>query len=848
MNTMAPDSMRLKACVRGAVQGVGFRPFVFRLASELALAGWVNNSAQGVFLEAEGPRSELEEFLLRLEAEKPPRSFIQSLEATWLDPVGYDGFEIRESEAGGGKTALVLPDIATCPDCLAEILDPKNRRYRYPFTNCTNCGPRFSIIESLPYDRANTSMKQFRMCARCQAEYDDPRDRRFHAQPNACPDCGPQLELWPGSRVRENAENPRFDQRGCEVLLAAAEALRAGRIVAVKGLGGFHLMVDARSEGAVQRLRERKHREEKPFALMFPSLAAVKAVCEVSPLEERLLRSPETPIVLLRRLPASRIPHPASSIPHPVSSISHPASAIADAVAPCNPNLGILLPYTPLHHLLMAELGFPVVATSGNLSDEPICIDEREAVERLGGIADLFLVHNRPIVRQVDDSIVRVMLDRELVLRRARGYAPLPITLDPRLPAAAKPSEDGSTFDPRPVLAVGAHLKNTIALAVGPQVFLSQHIGDLETDQAFEAFRRVIADFQQLYEVQPTVVAADLHPDYLSTKYAEELTGRAGSPRPAADGAQRSALPTKFSVQHHIAHVLSCMAENGLEPPALGVSWDGTGYGLDGTVWGGEFFLVTKTACDRVAHLRPFRLPGGDKAVKEPRRSALGVLYELFGAGAFDRRDLAPLDGIAAHDLATIKSMLERRLNSPLTSSAGRLFDAVAALIGLRQQTRFEGQAAMELEFSLEGVATEDAYPFLISDCRLPIEMTADGPVRSSSIKHQASSIKHPASLILDWSPMIEAILADLSNSVPVGEMSAKFHHALEESIVTVAQRVGEERVALTGGCFQNRYLTERTVRRLRAEGFRPYWHQRVPPNDGGIALGQIIAALSEVK
>jgi len=795
---------RLKLTVRGAVQGVGFRPFVFRLATELGLAGWVNNSPQGVFIEAEGPRAKLEKFLLQLETEKPPRSFIQSLEASWLDPVGYTAFEIRPSETGGNKTALVLPDIATCPDCLREIFDPKNRRHRYPFTNCTNCGPRFSIIESLPYDRANTSMKAFTMCPQCQAEYDNPRDRRFHAQPNACPVCGPRLEFWqrrtgfqPVSNSNKDGDRRDACPTNNDALLAAVKAIREGKIVAVKGLGGFHLMADARNEKAVQLLRERKQREEKPFALMFPSLESIKAECEASPLEERLLRSPEAPIVLLRRLRQSQI--------------SNLKSQIAAGAAPGNPCLGAMLPYTPLHHLLLAELNFPVIATSGNLSDEPICTDEHDALERLRGIADVFLVHNRPIVRHVDDSIVRVMLDRELVLRRARGYAPLPITLNPRL----------STLDSRPILAVGAHLKNAVALSVGNLVFISQHIGDLETEQAHTAFRRVIADFEKLYEAKPQIIVADLHPDYLSTRFAKE-TGRAELPL-GQDARQR--IPTVIGVQHHIAHVLSCMAENEITPPALGVSWDGTGYGLDGTIWGGEFFLVTDENVERVAHLRPFRLPGGDKAVKEPRRTALGLLHEISGEKVFAQKQLATIAAFSAPELATLKTMLAKKLNSPVTTSMGRLFDAVASLINLRQQIRFEGQAAMELEFALEGVETEEAYP-------LPIE-NAEG--RSKN-----------ASRILDWSPMIEAILADVKSGIPVGIISAKFHNALAEGVVAVANHAGQNRVVLSGGCFQNRYLTERAVRRLQAEGFRPYWHQRVPPNDGGIALGQVIAALRQ--
>ena len=801
MNQAGPASqcVRLKLAVRGAVQGVGFRPFVFRLATGLGLAGWVNNSPQGVFIEVEGSRADLEKFLLRLEAEKPPRSFIQSLEASWLDAAGFKKFEIRPSETGGDKTALVLPDIATCPDCLREIFAPQNRRFHYPFTNCTHCGPRFSIIESLPYDRANTSMKAFTMCPQCQAEYDNPSDHRFHAQPNACPVCGPRLEFRHGAG-RDACST------GDDALRAAAQAIRAGKIAAVKGIGGFHLMADARNDQAVRRLRERKHREEKPFALLFPSFKSLRDECRVSPLEERLLRSPEAPIVLLEK-------------------IVNRQSSIVNAADPHNPNLGAMLPSNPLHHLLMAELDFPVVATSGNLSDEPICTDEREAFERLGGIADAFLVHNRPIVRHVDDSIVRVMLDRELVLRRARGYAPLPITLNPQ----------PSTFNSQPILAVGAHLKNAVALSVGNLVFISQHIGDLETEQAHSAFRRVIADFEKLYGAAPQIIAADLHPDYLSTKFALEV-GRAGLPL-GQDAQQR--VPTLIQVQHHIAHVLSCMAENEIAPPVLGVSWDGTGCGLDGTVWGGEFFLVTEDKIERFAHLRPFRLPGGDKAVKEPRRSALGLLHEMSGgtvcrggAANSSRGGCAPLAAFSSAELAALETMLAKKLNAPVTTSMGRLFDAVASLINLRQQIRFEGQAAMELEFALEGVETDEAYP-------LPIETPAVIADKS------AIGNRQPA-MILDWLPMVEAILADVKDGIPTGIISARFHNALVEAIVAVAKRAGQDRVARSGGCFQNRHLTERTVRRLQAEGFRPYWHQRVPPNDGGIALGQVVAALRQ--
>lgn len=807
---MSPDSCqpspapmtRLRITIRGAVQGVGFRPFVFRMAEELGLKGWVNNSAQGVVIELEGPPSLLVRFLLRLETEKPPRSFIQSLESSWLDPVGYDTFEIRKSEAGGVKTTLVLPDIATCPDCLREIYDASNRRYQYPFTNCTNCGPRFSIIEGLPYDRANTSMKKFPMCPECQAEYEDPRDRRFHAQPNACPVCGPHLELWDA-----NGRNVSGDP-----LRRAAEAIRAGQILAIKGLGGFHLMVAASDEAAVRRLRERKHREEKPLALMFPSLAAARAACELSPLEERLLRSPEAPIVLLRRA-VTRTPE---------------APAIAPSIAPGNPNLGVMLPYTPLHHLLLSFLDFPMVATSGNLSDEPICIDEHDALARLRGIADLFLVHNRPIVRHVDDSIARVMAGRELVVRRARGFAPLPVQV--RFGATRQLS----------VLGVGAHLKNTVALSVGPQVFVSQHIGDLETEPAYAAFRHVIKDFENLYESEPVAVAADAHPDYLSTTYARELcnsTGVTTKDKPAR----------LIQVQHHLAHVLSCMAENELAPPVLGVSWDGTGYGLDGTIWGGEFFLVSGAGAERVGHLRPFRLPGGDKAVKEPRRTALGLLFELFGNEAFAMTHLPPLAAFSTTELASLRTMLQRQVNAPLTSSVGRLFDAVASLAGLRQQVRFEGQAAMELEFALDEPGPEKLPES--SQEQYPIEVVHS----PESTVHVPESTVHnqqglESGLVIDWAPLVRAVITDVQEGITRRDISARFHNALVKAIVEVARHVGENRVVLTGGCFQNRYLTETAVSRLTDAGFRPYWHQRVPPNDGGIALGQVMAALCQTS
>jgi hydrogenase maturation protein HypF len=746
---------RLRLAIRGAVQGVGFRPFVYRLATELGLVGWVNNSPQGVFIEVEGESNLYEILISRLQNEKPPRSFIQSLEQTYLDPVGFNGFEVRASEQGGEKNALVMPDIATCPDCLAEIFDKDNRRFGYPFTNCTNCGPRYTIIEKLPYDRANTTMSNFPMCHRCREEYENPLNRRFHAQPNACPDCGPQIELWDTKgKVLNTKDN---------ALNTACAAITDGKIVAVKGIGGFHIMVDSRNEAAVNRLRKLKGREEKPLALMFPSLDDIKNICAVSQIEERLLLSPEAPIVLLER---------------------KSDGDIANSVAPDNPYLGVMLPYSPLHHLLMTKLGFAVVATSGNLSDEPICIDETEAVNRLSGIVDLLLVHNRPIRRHVDDSIVRVVAGRELVLRRARGFAPLPIELSGDMPR---------------VLAVGAHLKNTVAISFGKQAVISQHIGDLETTQAYDAFLNVRDSLSNLYDFTPELAACDLHPDYLSTKYADSL-----------------GLPI-IAVQHHYAHILSCMAENQLTGDILGISWDGTGYGFDKTIWGGEFLKVTDNGYSRIGHLRTFRLPGGEKAVAEPRRVAIGLLYEIYGDNLFSMLSLAPLKSLIGDEKAVLADMLHRKLNSPVTSSAGRLFDAVSSLIGIRQFTRYEGQAAMELEFAIDKNRCDDSYPF---------EIKQNGDIN-----------------IIDWEQTIRYIIDDVESQVSTGLISAKFHNTMAEIMVEMARKAGIERVALSGGCFQNKYLTERAIKRLNDAGFRPYTHQRIPPNDGGIALGQIMAA-----
>ncbi len=577
---------RLRLEIHGAVQGVGFRPFVYRLATGLGLAGWVINDSRGVFIEVEGGEADVQAFLDRLPAERPPLSLIQSLDAAWLPPAGYDIFEIRHSDDRGSKTVIMLPDIATCPECLGEVRAAGDRRFGYPFTNCTNCGPRFSIIAALPYDRPHTTMRRFVMCPACQREYDDPGDRRFHAQPNACPVCGPDLAFFDsGFWTADFGANPQSPISNNqlpvttkdEALRSAARAIRQGKIVAVKGIGGFHLMVDAGNEAAVARLRTLKPRLHKPFALMVRDIARARAVVETSPQAEALLASPEAPIVLLPK--RARQPSP-----------------VAPAVAPANPNLGVMLPAMPLHHLLLAELGFPVVATSGNLSDEPICTDEQEAVHRLGHIADAFLVHNRPIARHVDDSIAWLLDGEPRLLRRARGYAPLPVLMPAPVPT---------------ILAVGAHLKNTVALSVGQQVFISQHIGDLETSEALAAFERVIADFLRLYEAAPVAIAHDLHPEYLSTQWAR---GHLGTSSPSSISNLQSAISNLIPIQHHHAHLAAVLAENHVAGPALGLIWDGVGYGPDGVIWGGECLLGDATGFRRVAHLRPFRLLGGDAA------------------------------------------------------------------------------------------------------------------------------------------------------------------------------------------------------------------------------------------
>ncbi len=755
---------RYRLKVTGAVQGVGFRPFVYRLATAHHLTGWVNNTSEGLLIEIEGSPTQLERFMERLQADKPVVSHIDKMERYQIDPLLDDSFEIVFSENGTRKSAVILPDLAVCSDCLREMLDPNDRRYLYPFINCTNCGPRFSIINALPYDRANTTMNTFIMCEKCAAEYHNPADRRFHAQPNACPDCGPHLELWDNrGRVREKYN---------AALLMAAEALHRGQVLAVKGLGGFHLMVDATDDDAVRTLRQRKHREEKPLAVMFPDLNSIKSGCRVTDEDARLLCSTASPIVLLEK------------------HQNRAEYVIAEAVAPGNPYLGAMLPYTPLHHLLTRLVQRPIVATSGNLSDEPICIDEQDALVRLGQIADMFLVHDRPIARHVDDSVVRLMSGREMIIRRARGYAPAPVKLK---------SACGN------ILAVGAHMKNAIAVTIEDNIFVSQHIGDLDTEGAVGAFNEVVGQLTGLYEQKPEIIACDLHPDYYSTTYAQNEKARV------------------VPVQHHYAHVLSCMAENHLDAPVLGVAWDGTGYGLDGTIWGGEFLTVDDKSFQRMASIRPFPLVGGDSAAREPRRSALGLLYELFSGKIDDFADCAVYKAFDRDELDILGRALAGKVNTVMTSSAGRLFDAVASLINSRQIMSFEGQAAMELEFLAYRGKTSDIYTI--------------------NFDHKRHDL-----ILLDWAPMIRAMLEEVKGGVSKEIIAAKFHNTLAEVIVGTAALIGIKNVVLSGGCFQNKHLIEMAIDKLRQKGFDVFWHRYIPPNDGGICLGQAVAAAMKGK
>ncbi|MCJ2186262.1 carbamoyltransferase HypF [Novosphingobium beihaiensis] len=745
---------RIRLDVSGAVQGVGFRPFVYRLAVEEGLGGFVRNAGGGVALEVEGPAGAVERFQIRLRRETPGPANIQGIVRQRLEPDGQQGFTIGYSDIGGAPSASILPDLAMCAACRAELFDPVNRRYRYPFITCTHCGPRYSIIEAIPYDRARTAMRHFAMCPACQAEYGDPASRRFHAETNACPDCGPQLAL----QGRDGEVLARRD----EALARAVQALREGAIVALKGLGGFQLLTDARNETAVALLRQRKGRPAKPFAVMVGSLGDALGLVHVSDAEREALMSPAAPIVLLR-------------------SRDDCATPLAPSVAPGNPDIGLMLPATPLHGLLMEALGFPVVATSGNRSGEPMAVDGDEALARLPGIADLFLTHNRPIVNPVDDTVTRMIAGRVTALRCARGMAPLVL---------ANPKQT------RPVLALGGHMKNALALGWDGQIVLGPHIGDMAHTETRAAFTRSVEIMRSLYGVRSGAAACDAHPGYHTTRAASAISDRV------------------CPVPHHLAHVLSVMAENGLEGPVLGAVWDGTGFGEDGTVWGGEFLAVEGAACRRVAHLLPFRLPGGEAAVREPRRTAIGVLHTLYGDALWDREDVALLAAFAPGEQSMLRNMLARGINAPLTSSAGRLFDAVAAVLGLCQRTTFDGEAAMAVEFAARAASAVHALPSPV--------MMPEGDT-----------------LQLDWRPMLAAIAEAAARGVSVASLAAGFHHWLADSILEMARHAGIAQVALGGGCFQNALLTERAMARLQEGGFRVYRNIRVPPNDGGLAVGQ---------
>ncbi|MEQ9518009.1 MAG: carbamoyltransferase HypF [Parvibaculum sp.] len=776
MIAQAGRSARLRIEIGGAVQGVGFRPFVYRVAYKLGVSGWVRNGAAGIVCEAEADGDVLEDFLDVIRANAPPLAEIHNIAYKPIEPTGAVSFDIRTSRVDGPVQVLALPDIATCADCCDDIFDPVGRRYLYPFANCTNCGPRYSIIARLPYDRANTSMDGFSMCTACRAEYANPLDRRFHAQPNCCPECGPQLALW--------------DRKGrtlaiCrEALKEAATAISDGKIVAVKGLGGFHLFADARNSDAVRRLRQRKCRPHKPFAIMCPDIAAAGAHIRLSAHEADLLKSPQSPIVLLSRCQSLR-------------SLAQDAS-VCEEVAPGSLDLGVLLPNTPLHHILMRELGFPVVATSGNLSNEPLAYDNHDALKKLGNIADVFLVHDRPILAPVDDSVVRVMGGAPMVLRRARGYSPYPLSLS-----------DGEESQEPVILGVGAHLANTACILKGKRAFVGPHIGDLETSDALDTFESTITRLCDLNEAAPDVVACDLHIDYRSSQYA-----------------QQAGLPI-IPVQHHVAHLSACMAEHGLEGPVLGIAWDGAGLGDDGTLWGGEFLHMEPGQYRRVAHLRQFQLPGGEVAMREPRRAAFGVLWELNGDLVSDQTSLSPVADLTEEQRRVFSTMLSNNVNAPICSSAGRLFDAVAAFVGLRLLAGYQGQAAAELEWAIDGIKTDQVYAF-----------------SGQTNTHPSTGVP----LVLDWGPMIKELLADHADAMPVPMIAAKFHNTLVEMIVSVVECQGLNKVVFGGGCFQNKYLTERIMKRMREIDVDFFFPQSVPPNDGGISFGQVVWARHVLK
>ena len=743
--------------VNGIVQGVGFRPFVFQLAEKYGLKGEVGNTSAGVTIHIQGPAVQVADFEKDLAANAPPLAYIVEITSQSQRAGEFDGFAIVKSKGEAEISTLISPDVSVCDDCRAELFAEQDRRYRYPFINCTNCGPRYTIIDDIPYDRPKTSMRHFPMCASCQAEYDDPTNRRFHAQPNACADCGPHVALYDHTNGRMPSADPISD---------AADLLKKGFILAVKGLGGYHLAADAANAEAVRRLRSRKGREEKPFAMMSADLTTVRLYAEMSDAEQKLLTSIQRPIVLLRKKAA--------------------AGLICEAVAPRNKYFGVMLPYTPLHYLLLDHEFTALVMTSGNLSEEPIAIDNQEAIRRLAGLADYFLVHNRDIYLRSDDSIVRHTAGAKRFLRRSRGFVPIPVFLQHRLP---------------PILACGAELKNTVCLTKQDQAFLSQHIGDLENVATYDFFKLTVAHLKRILNIQPEVIACDLHPDYLSTQYAEAQT----------------TIP-KIQVQHHHAHIVSCMAEHKLAGSVIGLAFDGTGLGTDNAVWGGEILIAATHKFERAGHLGYVAMPGSTAAIKEPWRMAVSYLQDAFGPEFVDL-DLPVLDGLENHKLTVISKMIRNGINSPLTSSLGRLFDGVAAICGIRSRVNFEGQAAMELEMlAAESAATHYDYQWDTENPRF-----------------------------IAPAPIIRGVVGDIQNKVPPAEISAKFHHTLIKLFSDLCETIGREnglkRVVLSGGCFQNATLLSGLIRALTEREFDVYAHRQVPTNDGGIALGQAVVA-----
>ena len=751
----------VRVLIQGIVQGVGFRPFVFQLAGRHGLNGWVRNQSDGVEIEASGAAASIARFLHDLPRAAPPLARIVGLEVEERPVRRHHGFTIIPSRANDSRTTLISPDVCTCKDCLRELLDPRDRRHRYPFINCTHCGPRYTIIRDIPYDRGKTTMAAFPMCAACRQEYEDPLDRRFHAQPNACWECGPQLWL-------EDSDG-RVLARKDEALRRSMALLAGGSIVAVKGLGGFHLAVDATRELAVSRLRRRKIREEKPFAVMFPTVTEIRRCCRVSEAEARLLESPQRPIVLLEKV------------------LADPQLNIAPSVAPRNRFLGCFVPYTPVHHLLFQEGPLQaLVMTSGNQSDEPIVMENGEARCRLQNIADFYLLHDRDIHLRCDDSVARVLHRRPRLVRRARGYAPMPIFLDKTLP---------------PVLGVGAELKNTICLTRRKEAFLSQHIGDLENLQTLRSFEHTIAHLQTILEIEPQCIAHDLHPNYLSTRWAEAQNG----------------VP-RIGVQHHHAHIAAVLAEARTAGPVLGLALDGTGYGADGTIWGGEVLRVDGDRCERLGHFRHVLMPGNDAAIREPWRMALSYLWALEPDHVRDRfADI--LARWPAKKVKVIIQMLEKGLNTAITSSCGRLFDAVSSLAGLRDAVAYEGQAAIELEQALG----DD-----------------EGSYRGELRKEQGR-------LILDPLPMIAEVVDDLRRKRDTGVISGRFHRGIVALLVDAAAAARDESgidgIALSGGVFQNAYISHHLEAELTARDFTVFTHREAPPNDACISLGQAYVA-----